>query len=81
MDTGPVLKRGTNMNLRNALYAEIITHESVHAAFAFSRRTRRRNLPWRDHITDHPEEEIAYPAGAIAQDITSKLYELDLFQK
>jgi hypothetical protein len=44
---------------------EVITHESVHAAFAYYRRVRRRvDWPDADALED---ENICYPAGRIAK--------------
>lgn len=46
-----------------ALRQDVITHEAVHAAFAF--RRRRPRFRWMD--MDNEEESICYPAGIIAR--------------
>lgn len=46
---------------------EVITHESVHAAFYYARRVKFRNL-WMDS-REVSEEHICYPTGRIAKAI------------
>ena len=56
--------------LAGHLTTEIITHESVHAAFAYKARMRGR--VWsQEHELE--EEEICYPAGVIARLVTQHL--------
>jgi hypothetical protein len=55
------------------LSREFIVHESVHAAFAYSRRVRGKHR-WFDDDKDG-EERICYPAGRIASDIIGALRE------
>lgn len=47
------------------LGTEVITHESVHAAFAWCRRVKKN--PWDRHAVDLEEELVCYPAGRIAR--------------
>ena len=48
---------------------EIITHESVHAAFAYAKRVHHKDL-WHG-ARNHDEEDICYPAGRIAHALNS----------
>jgi hypothetical protein len=57
--------------VENDLDVELIAHEAVHAAHAFSNRT---NLEWPDQKRS-PEEAIAYPVGIITRLIYEKLKE------
>lgn len=43
------------------LTAEVIAHESVHAAYAYAKRRARTG--WDEAILDMDEEAVAYPAG------------------
>lgn len=57
--------------VRGYLTTRIVSHESVHAAFCF---TKRRARSWWDAQSKHfHEEEIAYPAGEIARAIVAFL--------
>lgn len=58
---------------------EIISHEAVHAAFAFAKRSKR--TPWDAHAKSFDEESICYPAGRIASKINSALYDADLYTR
>lgn len=58
---------------------EIITHESVHAAFAFAKRSQR--TPWEAHAKSFDEESICYPAGRIASLINRALGGADLYTR
>ena len=58
------------------LSMEIVTHESVHAAFCYARRMTRR--PWAS-FREFDEEDICYPAGIIARKINNKLHNLRLY--
>lgn len=55
------------------LTAEIVTHECVHAAFAYAKRATRR--PWAD-VDDFDEEKIAYPAGRLMRRVTIALHDM-----
>lgn len=58
------------------LTMEIISHESVHAAFSYQRRVKRS--PWAK-LHDFDEEHVAYPAGVIAAAINRWLHKHDLY--
>lgn len=60
------------------LNMEIITHESVHAAFAYARR-HRKDL-WCDP-GELEEEAICYPAGIIAKRINAWLHDEGLYEQ
>lgn len=53
--------------VKNHLTLEVVTHESVHAAFCYTKRVNRKNL-WHDALSND-EETICYPAGRIAAEI------------
>lgn len=61
------------------LNMETITHESVHAGFAFSGRKMR--APWWKHINGMPEEAVCYPAGRIAAAINRVLHKEGLYEQ
>lgn len=63
---------------RGFLSMEIISHEAVHAAFAFTKRKTRS--PWDCHARDFDEEAIAYPAGRIAAAINRTLHAAKLYK-
>lgn len=48
--------------LEKHLTVEIICHEAMHAAFAYSNRSKKQ---W-PGSKDHPEENVCYPAGLLA---------------
>lgn len=54
--------------LRKHLTMRVISHESVHAAFAFAKRRTRSH--WDALAVSFDEEAIAYPVGEIARNIT-----------
>jgi hypothetical protein len=58
------------------LSMEIITHESVHAGFAYAKRVGRN--VW-GKVGDFDEEQIAYPAGTIAGSINRVLHAKGLY--
>lgn len=62
---------------KRALTMEIITHEAVHAAFAFSKRKTRN--PWDCHAREFDEEAVCYPAGRIAAAINRALHAANLY--
>lgn len=62
--------------VKGHLNMEIITHESVHAAFAYARR-HHRNM-WAGQ-NDLEEENVCYPAGRIARQINIFLHEEGLY--
>lgn len=49
----------------------VISHESVHAAFAFINRASRNW--WDRQAKSNDEEEVAYPVGEIAANIVRVL--------
>lgn len=59
------------------LNMEIVTHESVHAAFAYARR-QRKDL-WVSP-GDLEEEAVCYPAGIIAKRVNAWLHEEGLYK-
>ena len=59
------------------LNMEIVTHESVHAAFAYARR-QRKDL-WVSS-GDLEEEAVCYPAGIIAKRVNAWLHEEGLYK-
>ena len=59
------------------LNMEIITHESVHAGFAYARR-HHKNM-WAER-GDLDEENVCYPAGRIAKRINAFLHDEGLYQ-
>lgn len=60
------------------LNMEIVSHESVHAGFAYARRVKRS--PFKAALR-FDEEAIAYPAGRIARSLNGWLYKHDLYRK
>lgn len=58
--------------VRGKIDAEIITHEAIHAGFAYAKRVKHRNM-WRA-AHDFDEEHICYPAGRIALEVSRVLY-------
>ena len=60
------------------LTMEHIAHEAVHAGFCYAKRVNR--TPWAEG-RDFDEEEIAYPAGAIAAGINRFLFKKGLYPK
>ena len=62
---------------KNNLTMEVITHESVHAAYCFIKRKSR--TPWAKLAKENDEEEVAYPAGRIAAAINRELYKRNLY--
>lgn len=53
--------------VQDRLTYEIITHEAVHAAYAYVKRIKKS--PWDQDAKDFDEEEIAYPVGRIADSL------------
>ncbi len=62
---------------KGALCMEVITHESVHAGFAFANR-HRRNF-WVESPKDYIEEDVCYPAGRVAKRINAFLHDRGLY--
>jgi hypothetical protein len=60
--------------VKNEHSALIVTHEAVHAGFAYYRRVRR--TPWDRHIKRSEEEGVAYPAGEIGQGINDLMWKV-----
>ena len=56
---------------------EIVTHESVHAGFAYARRKGKK--PWDTGFDDLDEENVCYPAGAVARMVVKTLDEAGLY--
>lgn len=61
-----------------ALCMEVITHEAVHAGFAFAKRHRRDF--WVEQDEGYDEEDVCYPAGRIAKRINAFLHEKGLYR-
>lgn len=53
--------------IRKHLTTDVIAHEAVHAAFAFTKRQSRS--PWDVYAKQHDEEAICYPTGWLAGNI------------
>lgn len=49
----------------------VISHESVHAGYAYAKRVGRK--PWAEALDEFDEEYVAYPAGNIAAAIVTFL--------
>lgn len=64
---------------RTHLSMEAISHEAVHAGYAFA--LRKMKAPWFQDIGDMKEEEVAYPAGRIAAAINRVLHKEGLYQE
>lgn len=62
----------------NYLSMEIISHEAVHAGFAFAKRASR--APWNQQAQHFDEEAIAYPGGRIAAAINRVLHAANLYK-
>ena len=58
------------------LDTETVVHESVHAAFAYAKRVK---CDWDQRALSFDEEEICYPAGAIATAINNELHKRGLY--
>lgn len=58
---------------------EVVTHESVHAGFAYARRRGKR--PWDDRLEGLEEEKVCYPAGAVARMVVGALNDAGLYAK
>lgn len=59
------------------LSMEIVTHESVHAGFAYAKRRRGNFWPG---ALEMDEENVAYPAGIIAKRVNAFLNERGLYK-
>lgn len=57
--------------------SEIVTHESVHAAFSYVKRQPRS--PYAKMAIHNKEEEICYPAGRIARGINLMFHDLGVY--
>lgn len=53
---------------------EVMTHEATHAAFCYVKRVRRS--PWDVQSKDFHEEEVCYPAGKIASELTTAFWKV-----
>jgi hypothetical protein len=67
--------------VRGCLGMEIVTHESVHAAYSYAKRVGPRN-PWAPVVgTDGLDEElVCYPAGRIARLVVNALNEAGMYK-
>ena len=65
---------------RGHLGMEIITHESVHAAFAYAKRTGTKNI-WTRAVDGLDEELVCYPAGNIARRVVTLLDDSGMYKK
>lgn len=59
---------------------EILTHESVHAAFAYYKRIRGRTTLW-PGSDENEEEDVCYPAGRIATALADWCHRRNYFKK
>jgi hypothetical protein len=69
--------------VRGHLGMEIITHECVHAAYSYAKRTGPRN-PWACAVDERDgldEELVCYPAGVLARKVVTVLRDADMFNK
>lgn len=57
------------------LTAEIVTHEAVHAGFAYAKRQKRAIFA---NALELDEEQVCYPAGRIANAIAWRMKKLNL---
>jgi len=64
--------------IQGHLKMEIITHESVHAGFAYAARQNQKQWQKGDVLD---EEEVCYPAGRIAYGINLFLHNEGLYEK
>jgi hypothetical protein len=62
---------------RRHLGMETISHEAVHAAYAYAKRQGK--TPWDTPIERFDEEKIAYPAGIIAATINEQLHRAGMY--
>lgn len=60
------------------LSMEIISHEAVHAGYAYAKRVNLKNL-WYG-AKENDEELVCYPAGRIAAEINRKLHKAGLYK-
>ena len=64
--------------VRGYLGMEIVTHESVHAAFAYAKRLGPKT-PWAKAVNGLDEEAVCYPAGRIARLVVTALNDAGLY--
>jgi hypothetical protein len=62
---------------RDNLSMEVITHEAVHAGFAYAKRVQKNLWAGADELD---EENVCYPAGRIAAAINSFLHDQGLYR-
>lgn len=62
--------------VKGHLGAEIVTHEAVHAGFAYEKRLKRNTF---GEVGSFDEERVAYPAGAIASAINDFCHKKKLY--
>lgn len=63
--------------VKGFLSMEIISHESVHAGFAYAKRIKK--TPWDQDALGFDEETVCYPAGAIAAAINRAIDKAGLY--
>lgn len=63
--------------IRGRLGMEIITHESVHAGFAYAKRVKHKKWP---NSLECDEESVCYPAGRIASTINRAFRKEGIYQ-
>lgn len=63
--------------VRGHLSMEVISHEAVHAGFAYEKRCKRSLFAG---VDDLDEERVAYPAGRIAAGINRWLHHEGLYE-
>lgn len=61
------------------LGVDIVTHESVHAAFSYAARRGKRG-PWMEEAEGDREELVCYPAGEIAKQVLNTLYAAGMYR-
>jgi hypothetical protein len=61
------------------LSMEVITHECVHAGFAFAKRHAKDY--WVSQSDDYDEEDVCYPTGRLARRINTFLHDNGLYSK
>lgn len=64
--------------IKKYLGMEVVTHESVHAAFAYAKRLGPKT-PWAKAVDGLDEEAVCYPAGRIARLVVTALNDAGLY--
>ncbi len=63
--------------VKSYLGMEIITHEAVHAGFAYAKRVKHKQWP---NSAECDEESVCYPAGRIASAINRIFHKEGIYQ-